>query len=327
MTIDASRPRKILAVTGDRPSSIVLHSAAALAERHGSELEVLACVEPPDHLASFARVTGQDAKTLVAEVVGRIRETLRAQLAEALPNRPIEPNVAVGKVFVEIIRHVADSGCDFVVKQGESLSGVERFLFTSTDQHLLRKCPCPVWLQTATTKSHPRRVLAAVDIDVWEATEPETLTQLNRRVVETARSIATAPEAEVFVLHAWDAVAEGLVKLFSGSGDGRLSASLYANEVLNTSRKAMELFLETIQEQSPEGPPLVSRLARGAPEQVIHEQSHQLGIDVVVMGTVARTGLRGVFIGNTAENIINRLECSVLAVKPEGFISPLLENQ
>jgi nucleotide-binding universal stress UspA family protein len=41
------------------------------------------------------------------------------------------------------------------------------------------------------------------------------------------------------------------------------------------------------------------------------------------MGTVARTGLSGVFIGNTAENIINSLECPVLAVKPEGFVSPL----
>ncbi|WP_254699947.1 MULTISPECIES: hypothetical protein [unclassified Roseovarius] len=41
------------------------------------------------------------------------------------------------------------------------------------------------------------------------------------------------------------------------------------------------------------------------------------------MGPVARTGLSGVFIGNTAENSINTLECPDLAVKPDGFISPL----
>ncbi len=41
------------------------------------------------------------------------------------------------------------------------------------------------------------------------------------------------------------------------------------------------------------------------------------------MGTVARTGLSGVFIDNTAENIINTLECPVLAVNPYGFMSPL----
>lgn len=41
------------------------------------------------------------------------------------------------------------------------------------------------------------------------------------------------------------------------------------------------------------------------------------------METVARTGLSGVFIGNTAGNIINTLERPVLAVKPDGFISPL----
>nr|WP_302848593.1 universal stress protein [Roseovarius sp. EC-SD190] len=59
------------------------------------------------------------------------------------------------------------------------------------------------------------------------------------------------------------------------------------------------------------------------PETVIQEQSRALGADVVVMGPVARTGLSGVFIGNTAENSINTLECPDLAVKPDGFISPL----
>jgi nucleotide-binding universal stress UspA family protein len=62
---------------------------------------------------------------------------------------------------------------------------------------------------------------------------------------------------------------------------------------------------------------------RGPPEQVIQDQCRQLGTDVLVMGTTARTGLSGVIIGNTAENIINSLECPVVAVKPEGFISPI----
>jgi len=42
------------------------------------------------------------------------------------------------------------------------------------------------------------------------------------------------------------------------------------------------------------------------------------------MGTVARTGLPGLLIGNTAEKILNRVTASVLAVKPEGFVSPLV---
>jgi len=41
------------------------------------------------------------------------------------------------------------------------------------------------------------------------------------------------------------------------------------------------------------------------------------------MGTVARTGIQGFIMGNTAENILNQLDCSVLAVKPPGFVTPV----
>jgi nucleotide-binding universal stress UspA family protein len=41
------------------------------------------------------------------------------------------------------------------------------------------------------------------------------------------------------------------------------------------------------------------------------------------MGTVARTGIAGFFMGNTAESILTQLECSVLTLKPQGFVSPV----
>ena len=46
-------------------------------------------------------------------------------------------------------------------------------------------------------------------------------------------------------------------------------------------------------------------------------------VDLVVMGTVARTGVPGLFIGNTAEAILNQVQCSVLAAKPDGFVTPV----
>ena len=41
------------------------------------------------------------------------------------------------------------------------------------------------------------------------------------------------------------------------------------------------------------------------------------------MGTVGRSGIDGVIIGNTAEKVLNRIECSVLALKPPGFVTPI----
>lgn len=62
---------------------------------------------------------------------------------------------------------------------------------------------------------------------------------------------------------------------------------------------------------------------QGEPEAVIPEFVVAEGVDLVVMGTVARGGIAGLLIGNTAERMLRKLPCSVLAVKPEGFVCPV----
>lgn len=329
MTQVSGPPRKILAVMDDSDAQIALVSAAALAKRHGAALEVLACVEPPHDLGVIARVSGRDPARLLDAVCAETKSRMKAHLAAHLPDHQGDLQVKVGKTFIEIIRHVIEADCDFVVKGAKPLTGVHRLLFASTDQHLLRKCPCPVWLQTATAVSAAKCVIAAVDVDVADAAEPDTLMSLNRRVIETARLVAAPQGAQVVVLHAWDAIGEGMVWAFSSKADGRMSADAYVNEILDTRQKAMNRLLRECAEHGPGNTDvaLIPRLIRGAPEQVIEEQTRQLRADLVVMGTVARTGLSGVFIGNTAENIINSLECPVLAVKPDGFVSPLDTRQ
>jgi len=61
----------------------------------------------------------------------------------------------------------------------------------------------------------------------------------------------------------------------------------------------------------------------GDPREVLPRLASRLRIGLIVMGTVARTGLPGLFMGNTAETILQSVGCSVLAVKPEGFVAPV----
>jgi len=320
-------PTRILAVADPgSDAQIAVETAIALAAQHWAALEVIACVEPPHDLSILSRLSGEDPDKLLGDMVTQARSHVTAKVAALTGDTSLRPEVLIGKEYLQIIRHVAATGADFVVKSAEPLSGMQRFLFASTDQHLLRKCPCPVWLQTREAPPRPKRVLAAVDLDIWDADEPDTLQALNRRVIETACRVAGTAEAEVVVLHAWEALGEGMIWAFSGNADTRLSADRYVNEVLEARHAAMEAFLAAVRADSPEGPSLVPHLVRGTPEVVIHAQSRAVAADLVVMGTVARTGLSGVFIGNTAENIINSLDCPVLAVKPEGFVSPLLRG-
>jgi nucleotide-binding universal stress UspA family protein len=66
-----------------------------------------------------------------------------------------------------------------------------------------------------------------------------------------------------------------------------------------------------------------THLVRGGPRREIPVLAERLGIDLVVMGTVARTGIPGFIMGNTAESILEQIGCSVLAIKPPGFASPV----
>lgn len=56
---------------------------------------------------------------------------------------------------------------------------------------------------------------------------------------------------------------------------------------------------------------------------MIRGVADEMEADLLVMGTVCRTGIAGFFIGNTAESLIPDATCSVLALKPDGFVSPV----
>jgi len=52
-------------------------------------------------------------------------------------------------------------------------------------------------------------------------------------------------------------------------------------------------------------------------------RAEELQAELIVMGTIRHAGIEGILIGNTAETILHRIDCSVLAVKPEGFVTPV----
>jgi universal stress protein E len=64
-------------------------------------------------------------------------------------------------------------------------------------------------------------------------------------------------------------------------------------------------------------------VASGPPEAVLLEHIERYEIDLMVMGTIARSGINGLLFGNTAERLLPLISCSVLAVKPTEFRSPI----
>jgi nucleotide-binding universal stress UspA family protein len=234
----------------------------------------------------------------------------------------IETKVLVGRPFVEIIRQVLRNDHDLVIKSAKAATHLENTLFGSTDMHLLRKCPCPVWIIKPTEHHQYRRILAAVDQDPENAGTDV----LNCQILEMSASLALAEFSELHVVHAWQLVVERYLRSpLTGGTDAEVDAMM--TEEASKRQRWLEDLVNTYAAKADKDavdyltPQL--HLVKGDAKRTVPTTARELDVDLVVMGTVARTGIAGLFIGNTAESILNQLNCSVLTIKPTAFVSPV----
>lgn len=235
---------------------------------------------------------------------------------------PIEFKVQMGPAFIEIIRAVLLNSHDLVIKTVEEVDFLKR-LFGSNDMHLLRKCPCPVWLMKPMEKSNYKCIMAAVDFDPLKTIDVEQ--DLNEKILELASSLAISDFASLHLVHAWEGFPEKTLRARGVSTAEEINAHIANEQMLH--QDGLDRLGQTLRDRidtdtykylSP-----TFHLTRGPAQRRIAEMAVELQADLVVMGTVARTGISGFIIGNTAEAILNQLSCSVLAIKPPGFISPV----
>ena len=224
-------------------------------------------------------------------------------------------DIAIGQEYLEfdnfipVIQKVIKDGHDLVIKEESLESGVDQLAM-----RLVRKCPCPVWVMKSGAKTF-NHVLAAVDIS---ADHPESQS-LNKKIVELAHSLAQREHGKAHYLHAWRLEYEEMLQ----SPRMKVSAleiQEMKDELRNERRQQLTQFLERNaigydQKQV--------YLIEGESSEVIRRVIAEQHVDVVVMGSVARTGIPGLLIGNKAEKLLSTINCTVLTVKPDGFVSPV----
>jgi len=236
----------------------------------------------------------------------------------------IESSVLVGTPFLEVIREVLRSKHDLVVKTAEDPEWLDR-LFGSDDMHLFRKCPCPVWLLKPVVPRRFRSILAAVDVDDAHGPEELEIRQiLNEQVLQLAASLAVTEFARLHIGHAWNAIGVGSLR----SGIMRklkAQLDLYIEQVRLHRKDNLDRLMQRLaSDVGPEVLEVQPHLVKGTPREAIPAIASAVEADLVIMGTVARTGIPGFIVGNTAEMILSQITCSVLAVKPPGFSSPVV---
>lgn len=243
------------------------------------------------------------------------REGWMKEVAQPYLKDGVEFNVKVvwhHRPYEAIIGEVFSGSHDIVLKATRQHDALESVFFTPTDWHLLRKCPCPVLL----VKNHDWPVNGNIIASVHVGSENTTHIALNESMVEQGLKFSKQLNAELFLVNSYPVTPANITVELP-----EFDPTSYTDAVRGFHLTAMKALRQKygIDEEH-------TRVNEGLPEDVIPKAAKELDVGLVILGTTGRTGLSAVFIGNTAENVIDKINCDVLALKPEGFISPLDPN-
>lgn len=308
----------------EQQQKVALERAVTLSENNQARLTVVAMTPG---IRSYIGLPGSiNPAKLQSAVADDSLEQLDSLVEPYRKRIKIETKVLQGTAFLEIVREVIRNQHDLVIKNPDHQDFLDR-LFGSNDMHLLRKCPCPVWIIKPQAPKTYRRILAAIDLDdFYPPQEASARRKLNHHILEMASSLALADFAELHIAHAWDAPGESVMRrAYLRSPEEQLA--VYVEQIRQQHARSLKSLLREISAKS-KGKALEylepqMHLLKGWARKEIPSLARQIDADLVVMGTVARTGVPGLVMGNTAETILNLIDCSVLAIKPPGFETPV----
>lgn len=310
-SLGMERFKNILLVLNPESKEVVtLARAVTLARQNQASLHVVVILEhlPLEDLPLGTRTLMGilDRDGLREMIVQRQRRLLRTGLS----TEGIDVSTSVEwshTPFLTIIQRVLRQGHDLLIKTAEHVTGPKAVLFHPTDRNLMRQCPCPVWMIRPEQHHTYQRILAAVD----SFPDEEINADLNRHILDLASSQAVRDDAELHVAHAYHVPSTLLL-----STD--VDIDEYRNAIVALHRERLEALLEAY--------PVPSQrvhMEEGLPGEIIPAVARRERIDLIVMGTLARVGIPGLLIGNTAERTLDHVDCDILAVKPKGFVTPV----
>jgi len=288
-----------------------LEWAIRLAEHNQSKLKLVDVVPEFSWTARLAMPDHQHIQKVLRQEKGRALEVLAAPIRDN--GIDVTTRVLSAKTSFQVMREVLRDGHDLVVRVTKGTYSRQMGFVGTTSKRLLRKCPCPVWLVHSQAPARFDRVLAAVDLGDPE----EDQERLNSDIMNLASSIAQYEDGQCHVCHAWKLFADAIMRPRLGPKEFQDLLKTTESQVASEFDKFLAPYRMS---QNMEG----VHLLNGDPAPAIVELVKKQNIDLIVMGTIARTGIPGMLMGNTAERLLDRVECSILAIKPDGYFSPVM---
>lgn len=312
MTIQLGYGRILVAMDFSPPAEAAVRQAVWLARAGGAKItlahvlpDMRKVIQSATHQARLDLLYG-DGSAFQREV----RQDSDSKMHRTMVNlNAVDLDVTVetlfGTPYTAIIHAVQQEGHDLVLTGTRGLAAWEQFFVGSTAKRLIRKCPSSVWIVKAEHVGPPKAVLAATDFS-----------DVSRRAVLEGLRVAQQASAEFHLLHVVDSsdVPDDIISRIP-------EGSSLRGEINEEARHRLHKFVESL-DTDPDQVRL--HLSYGTPWREVGLLAKHLNIDLISLGTVGRSGIKGVLLGNTAEKVLCTCDCSILTVKPADFVSPIM---
>lgn len=281
-----------------KPNAEAVRQALWLAQLNSASVDFLFSLDLSAKAQQLIAESSADESTILDDAENRLAQLVAKARREGVM---AESHVVVGKSWLELVRMVLRNQHDLVLVGTRHMGATKGFFLGSTGIKLLRKCPCAVWVTQPLVDQEFDSVLVAHD-----------LRPVGDLAMELGCSMAKLQTAQLHVVHAAE----------YPEFDYMFPAGVSA-ERKQAYRDEAEKHIQMQLSRAALPQPANVHFAIEPPDLAIISCVEQHAIDLLVMGTVGRAGISGFITGNTAERLLPRIPCSLLAVKPPGFESPV----
>lgn len=294
----------LVVIDPSQPQQPALQRAQWLARATGAKIELLLCEynSALEHSFLFDQATLAGGRN---SLLLQLRNELEAT-AQPLREQGLEVSVQVrwGKLSEQVIlQRVRELQPDIVFKSAHHHSPVKRLLFANSCWQLLRHCPAPLWLVQHSNWQNPS-ICTALD-PLHSADKPAAL---DLQLIAVSQLLGKALEMPTHYVHSYPPLPPSL-----------LFDSQLVNDYAHYDRLCAEQHRQTFAQllASAAVPPSDATLLQGFAEQEIPRFVREQGISLLLMGAISRGHLANALIGNTAERVLEAVECDVLVLKPQ----------
>jgi universal stress protein E len=217
----------------------------------------------------------------------------------------VNAEVRIGHPFAELVEACHAHGADLLV-MGAKGSRNEPHRIGVITAKCIRKAPVDVLVVREDAQGPFKKIVACVDFSENSA-----------KAVQCALHIAQQDGGSLDCLHVFQSA---LAMSLDYGGFAPSLPATYDPEAVVKWRKDLDVFLAPLTSAAGGVPLSQHVIERVNIREAILAHVSEAHATLVVLGTSGKSGLREMLIGTTAEKIVQHAPCSILAVKPDGFV-------